>query len=593
MASPCLGKALFCADIPSATTVPRAANLSITLPLVLPGAVQEMFVDGAALGQLLLHGVDQFMNNVVPPEALASVGGPVTWGPAFTEVNEFNSSAAATRELLRGAGALNASSGTAPTLNASAFGALGLLRQRNWTAPPDTATGYETGLARRALALRPSGGGGGGRRAAGLAALGDAPFFDAANATGCRSAAAAGNALDTVVTLVVRITPPQALIDALSFRGPGELAALVNAALATRSATLTRVSEAVVNCTRSSLSAVFVGGRGEVSKYYFIGPSASPNATAAFFMEGDAFSGPQLGGSLGLAAVAAFCCGGAFFVRWSRQKKEREGKTESGAEEELTEAQEAIYSLEGRPLAAAPPPSTTAPPFGYYYYEAGVPPSLRAPLSPLPPPLPFAPPLPPPPPRSPPPSPPSQPPSPPSPPAMPRPSALPSPFAGGGRPSSPPPPAAPSPAPSLSRSLSSTGSSRGSPPQGHHVTAFHAALQKGDAAGAAAQLKREPALANAAHPRTGEAPLHAAVRAMSLPLVQLLVQGGADVAAVDRAGRTAEGAAAADGKAGMVAWLRAAAQAAAEEKLTEAEKAIYSPEGLVLREADESTVSTD
>jgi hypothetical protein len=133
---------------------------------------------------------------------------------------------------------------------------------------------------------------------------------------------------------------------------------------------------------------------------------------------------------------------------------------------------------------------------------------------------------------------------------------------GGGKSSSPPLPSAPSsPAPSSARSRS-PASFHGSPPQDHHVTAFHAALQKGDAAGAAAQLKKQPALANAAHPRTGETPLHAAVRAMSLPLVQLLVLGGADVAAVDKAGRTAEAAAAADGKAGMAAWLRGAAQAA-------------------------------
>ena len=94
------------------------------------------------------------------------------------------------------------------------------------------------------------------------------------------------------------------------------------------------------------------------------------------------------------------------------------------------------------------------------------------------------------------------------------------------------------------------------------MVAFHSALQRGDEAGATAQLKKAPALANAAHPRTGEAPLHAAVRVKSLPLVQLLVQRGADVAAVDKAGRTAEAAAAADGAAGMAAWLRGAAQAA-------------------------------
>jgi ankyrin repeat protein len=73
--------------------------------------------------------------------------------------------------------------------------------------------------------------------------------------------------------------------------------------------------------------------------------------------------------------------------------------------------------------------------------------------------------------------------------------------------------------------------------------------------GVAALLQRAPGFANEANPRTGEAPLHAAVRAKSLPLVQLLVGAGADARAVDREGRTPAEAAAADGAAGMAAWL--------------------------------------
>lgn len=102
-----------------------------------------------------------------------------------------------------------------------------------------------------------------------------------------------------------------------------------------------------------------------------------------------------------------------------------------------------------------------------------------------------------------------------------------------------------------------------SPLQERHVATFHAALQRDDVAGAAAQLKMAPALANAANPRTGEAPLHAAVRIKSVPLARLLVEGRADLGAVDKAGRTAEAVAAADGATGMASELRNAAQAAA------------------------------
>jgi ankyrin repeat protein len=84
---------------------------------------------------------------------------------------------------------------------------------------------------------------------------------------------------------------------------------------------------------------------------------------------------------------------------------------------------------------------------------------------------------------------------------------------------------------------------------------FHALLARGDAGGAAALLQRAPGLANARSLKDGETPLHAAVRAKSLPLVQLLVGAGADARAVDREGRTPAEAAAADGAAGMAAWL--------------------------------------
>ncbi len=78
--------------------------------------------------------------------------------------------------------------------------------------------------------------------------------------------------------------------------------------------------------------------------------------------------------------------------------------------------------------------------------------------------------------------------------------------------------------------------------------------------GVAALLARAPGLVNAA--KDGQPPLHAAVRAKSLPLVQLLVRGGADVCAADTMGRTAAEVAVADGAVGMAAWLQGAAAAA-------------------------------
>jgi hypothetical protein len=92
---------------------------------------------------------------------------------------------------------------------------------------------------------------------------------------------------------------------------------------------------------------------------------------------------------------------------------------------------------------------------------------------------------------------------------------------------------------------------------------FYHLLLKGDVDGAAALLKRAPSLANAADATMGDSPLHAAVRAKSLPLVQMLVRAGADMGAVDAAGRTAAQAAAADGAAGMAAWLEGAAEGVA------------------------------
>ena len=85
--------------------------------------------------------------------------------------------------------------------------------------------------------------------------------------------------------------------------------------------------------------------------------------------------------------------------------------------------------------------------------------------------------------------------------------------------------------------------------------AFHAALADGREAAAADMLQRLPGLANAANFKTGEAPLAAAVRARSLPLVQQLVRAGAEVNARDARGRTAREAAASGGAAEMEEWL--------------------------------------
>jgi hypothetical protein len=127
-----------------------------------------------------------------------------------------------------------------------------------------------------------------------------------------------------------------------------------------------------------------------------------------------------------------------------------------------------------------------------------------------------------------------------------------------GPPSSPPPlgsgaPLSPRPggASSAPRSLSPF------PAQELFVSNFFVLLAKGDVDGVAVLLERMPALANAS--KDGEAPLHAAVRANSLPLVQLLVEAGADLHKEDAAGRTAEEAAAADGRRGVAVWLESAA----------------------------------
>ena len=117
-------------------------------------------------------------------------------------------------------------------------------------------------------------------------------------------------------------------------------------------------------------------------------------------------------------------------------------------------------------------------------------------------------------------------------------------------------PCARSPKPLAPRSLSPTW--RGDAPAAELIVAnLFQALQLGDERGVAALLARAPGLANAA--KNGITPLHAAVRAKSLPLAQLLVRAGADARAVDGAGRTAAAAAEADGAAGLAAWLAATA----------------------------------
>jgi hypothetical protein len=119
-----------------------------------------------------------------------------------------------------------------------------------------------------------------------------------------------------------------------------------------------------------------------------------------------------------------------------------------------------------------------------------------------------------------------------------------------------PSPSAPSPKPAAPRKLSPSWRND-APVAELYVANFFRALQAGDEGGAAALLARAPGLANAA--RGGVPPLHAAVRVKSLPLAQLLVRAGADARAVDDAGRTAAAAAAADGAAGLAAWLEGAA----------------------------------
>ena len=103
-----------------------------------------------------------------------------------------------------------------------------------------------------------------------------------------------------------------------------------------------------------------------------------------------------------------------------------------------------------------------------------------------------------------------------------------------------------------SRSLSPTWRAN-APAQELYVVNFNRLLLMGDFDGAAALLARAPGLVNAA--KDGQPPLHAAVRAKSLPLVQLLAHRGADLRAVDASGRTAVEAATAAGAVGIAAWL--------------------------------------
>jgi hypothetical protein len=85
------------------------------------------------------------------------------------------------------------------------------------------------------------------------------------------------------------------------------------------------------------------------------------------------------------------------------------------------------------------------------------------------------------------------------------------------------------------------------------ISNFYRLLRAGDLDSAAALLARAPGLALAR--KDGTTPLHAAVGAKSLLLVQLLVRAGADAHAVDGSGRTPAEVAAHDGAAGMAAWL--------------------------------------
>ena len=97
----------------------------------------------------------------------------------------------------------------------------------------------------------------------------------------------------------------------------------------------------------------------------------------------------------------------------------------------------------------------------------------------------------------------------------------------------------------------------GEPAQELYVANFHRLCLMGDVEGAAALLARAPGLANAE--KDGTTPLHAAVRAKSLPLVQALVRAGADPRAANAAGLTPAQAAENDGAATMAAYLFALA----------------------------------
>jgi hypothetical protein len=109
--------------------------------------------------------------------------------------------------------------------------------------------------------------------------------------------------------------------------------------------------------------------------------------------------------------------------------------------------------------------------------------------------------------------------------------------------------------PAASRSLSPTWRAN-APTQELFVSDFFRMLLKGNETGATELLMRAPGLAHSA--RDGLLPLHAAVRAKSVPLAQLLLRAGADPAAVDSSGRTAAELAAMAGAAGMVALLESA-----------------------------------
>jgi hypothetical protein len=300
--------------------------------------VLEMLVAGAALGEALLAGVDQFVNDAMPPALLSALGGAVTWAPALTEVREYNSTPATTAALLNRPNGI-AAGGALPTVNVTAFGKFGLVERRNWTGPADPSSALAAVARRRALRPAPASGAPHRLRTLALAA---AAAFNASNATGCRAAGAPA-ANSTVVALFILLTPPQTLVNAMGFTNPRELAALINAALTIPSAPLAAVSAAAANCTRSNLSAVFTAGAGSVAKRYAVGPSASPNATAAFSAALEEFAGPEVGSSLGLAAVACCFCAAAGMLRqrWRRQREEekKEDTVEGGEGEDGSDAE--------------------------------------------------------------------------------------------------------------------------------------------------------------------------------------------------------------------------------------------------------------